>query len=171
MHTDITGSNLSLFHTVPVFSPGGATVWTPGPTGAHRDHTVATPASTALNRDTPCWTGVHREVVPVVSNFLKQPKKNKKRRPIPGHHRSSSGINRISTVRPPGDTVANRHELCLRWRYGDSRLSHGVSRRRANIAPVLAGRTTVCNGGSRWMPVKLRWSYGMTRRNKPVDPD
>ena len=23
-------------------------------TGAHRDHAVATPASTALNRDTPC---------------------------------------------------------------------------------------------------------------------
>ena len=28
-------------------------------TGAHRDHTVATPACTALNRDTPCWTGIH----------------------------------------------------------------------------------------------------------------
>ena len=45
---------LSLVHTVPDFSPGVATVWTPGPTGTHRDHAVATPASTALNRDTPC---------------------------------------------------------------------------------------------------------------------
>ena len=45
---------LSLVHTVPDFSPGVATVWTPGPTGTHRDYAVATPASTALNRDTPC---------------------------------------------------------------------------------------------------------------------
>jgi len=31
------------------------------------------PASTALNPDTPCSTGVHRDVVPVVSKFLKPP--------------------------------------------------------------------------------------------------
>jgi len=54
----------------------------------------------------------------------------KQRRLFPGHHRSSSGLNRIFTVRPPGETVANQHELCPRWRYGDSRLGHGVSRRR-----------------------------------------
>jgi len=41
----------SLVHTVLVFSPGVATVWTPGP---NRDNTVATPVSTALNRDAPC---------------------------------------------------------------------------------------------------------------------
>jgi len=68
----------------------------------------------------------------------------KQRRLIPGHHRSSSGMNRNSTVKPPGETVANRHELCPRWRYSDSRLGHGVSRRRAGVAPTLAGRTTVC---------------------------
>jgi len=39
----------------------------------------------------------------------------KQRRLIPGHRRSSSGINRISTVRPPGKTIVNRHELCPRW--------------------------------------------------------
>jgi len=137
-------------------------------TGVHRDHAVATPASTALNREAPGWTGVHRDVAPVVSKNLKPPgltgtlRAAKQRRLIPGHHRSSSGMNRISTVRPPGETVANRHELCPRWRYGDSRLGHGVSRRRAGVAPTLAGRTTVWHGSSRWMPVKLRWSYGMT---------
>ena len=83
-------------------------------TGVHRDHTVATPASTTLNQDTPCWTGVHREVIPVVSNSFKQPgltgthRGAKQRRLSPGHLRSSSGINRISTVRLPGDTVPNR---------------------------------------------------------------
>jgi len=40
----------SLVHTVPVFFVG-ATVLTPG---TPRDYTVATPASTALNRDTLC---------------------------------------------------------------------------------------------------------------------
>jgi len=35
-----------------------------------RDQAVATPASTALNRDTPCLTGVHRNVAPVVSFFF-----------------------------------------------------------------------------------------------------
>ena len=120
-------------------------------TGPYRDHTVATPASTTLNRDTPCWTGFHRVVA---GCFLKQPgltwthRAAKQRRLIPGHHRNSSGMNRISTVRPPDDTVANRHELCPRWRAG--------------VAPTLAGRTTVWHGSSRCMPVKLRWSYGMT---------
>jgi len=91
-------------------------------TGTHLYHTVATPASTVLNRDTPCWTGVHREVTPVVSIFLKQPgltgthRAAKQRRLIPGHYRSSSGMNRISTVTPPGKTVANLHGLCPRWR-------------------------------------------------------
>jgi len=137
-------------------------------TGAHQDHTVATQASTALNRDTPCWTGVQRDVAPVVSKFLKPPgltgthRAAKQHRLIPGHHRSYSGLNRIFTVRPPGETVANRHELCPRWRYGDSRLGHGVSRKRAGVAPTLAGRTTDWCGSSRWMPVKLRWSNGMT---------
>jgi len=35
----------------------------------HCDHTVATTASLSLDRDTPCWTGVHRKVSPVVSIF------------------------------------------------------------------------------------------------------
>jgi len=123
-------------------------------TGTHRDHTVATPAGTVLNRDTPgsspggfnCFetTGTHRAA--------------KQRRLIPGHYCSSSGMNRISTVRPPGETVANGHELCPRWRYGDSRLGHGVSRRRAGVCQTLTGRTTVCHVSSRWMPVKLRCS-------------
>jgi len=101
-------------------------------------------------------------------NFLKQPgltgthQGAKQRRLIPGHHHSSSGMNRISIVRPPGDTVANLHELCSRWSYDDSWLSHGVSQRRASIAQTLAGRTMVCNDGSRWMPVKLQWGCGMT---------
>ena len=55
---------INLVHTVSDFSPGVATVWT------HRDHTVATLASTALNRYKSCWTGVHRDVAPVVSKFL-----------------------------------------------------------------------------------------------------
>ena len=80
----------------------------------------------------------------------------------PGYHRSFSGINRISTVRPLVDTVANQHELCPRWSNGDPWLSHGVSRRRAGVAPTLAIRTTVCYGGSRRMSVKLRWSYGLS---------
>jgi len=153
---------ISLVHTVSDISPCVATVWT------HRDHTVATPASTALNRNKSCWTGVHWDVAPVVSKNLKPPGLTgthwaaKQRWLIPGHHRSSSGINRISTVGPPGETVANRHELCPRWRYSDSRLGHGVSRKRAGVAPTLSGRTTVWHDSIRWMPVKLRWSYGMT---------
>jgi len=66
--------------------------------------------------------------------------------------------NSIVHVRPPGETVANRHELCPLWRYGDCRLGHGVSRRRAGVAPTLAGQTTVWHGSSRWMPVKLWWT-------------
>jgi len=82
---------------------------------------------------------------------------------IPGHHRSSSGMNRISTVRPLGETVANRYELCSRWRYGDSPLDSGLSRRRASVVPTLVGRTTVWLGSSRWMPVKLRYDNGTSR--------
>jgi len=97
--------------------------------------------------------------------FFKQPgltgmhQAAKQRRLFAGHHCSSSGMNRISTVRRPGETVANRHELCPRWRYGDSRLGHGVSRRRAGVSPIHSGRTTVWQGSSR---CRLRWSYGMT---------
>jgi len=40
-------------------------------TGAHRDHTAAKPASTALNRDIPYWTGVYLDVTPVVANNFK----------------------------------------------------------------------------------------------------
>ena len=79
-------------------------------------------------------------------------------------------MNLFSTVRPTGDTVANRHELCLHWSYGDSPLSDGVSQRRAGIAPTIAGPTTVCNGGSRWTAVKLRWSYGMTTEQASAHP-
>jgi len=117
-------------------------------TRAHPDCTVATPTSTALNRDTP-GSG------PGDFIFFKQPgltgthRGAQHHRLIPGYHRSSSGMNRISTVRLSDDTVANRHELCTRWRYGDSRLGHGVSRTRAGVAPVPAGRTTVWHGGSR----------------------
>jgi len=132
-------------------------------TGAHRDHTVATPASTALKRDTPCWTSVHREWAPVISIFLKQPgltgthRDAKQSWLIPKHHRSSSGMNRISTVRTPGETVANRHELGLQLRCSDSRLSHDVPRRRAGVAPTRAGRTTVWHGSSRLLLSFLPW--------------
>jgi len=129
---------------------------------AHWDHTVATQASTALNLETPCWTGIHREVAPVVSILIKHPgltgthRAAKQRRLIPGHHRISSGMNRIATVRSPSETVPNRPELWPRWRYGESRHGDGVSQRRAGEAPTLAGRTTVWHGSSRWMLVKLR---------------
>jgi len=82
---------------------------------------------------------------------------------IPGHHHSSSGMNRIPSVRPPGETIANRHKLCPRWRYGNSLLGHSVSRRRAGVAPTLAGRATVWHGSSRIMLVKLRDDYGISR--------
>jgi len=94
----------------------------------------------------------------------------KQRRLSPGHHCSSSGMNLFSTVRPSGDTVANRHELCLRWSYGDSPLSDGVSRRRAGIALTIAGPSTVCNSGSRWtmkhrgFAVLLPWPAVVTPR-------
>jgi len=50
-------------------------------------------------------------VAPVVSKLLKQPvltgthRATKQRQFILGHHRISSGMNRISTVRPPGETA------------------------------------------------------------------
>jgi len=111
-----------------------------GPPGPYR----SVPASTALNRDTPCWTGVHRDVAPVVSTFLKPPcftgthRAVKQRRLIPGHQRSSSGMNRISTVRPPDETIANRHELCprctvqIRWLPAWRRCVREESRRRSD---------------------------------------
>jgi len=80
---------------------------------------------------------------------------------IPGHHHSSSGMNCIPTVRPPCETIANWHLLCPRWRYGDSQLGHGVSRRRACVARTLAGRAMVWHGSSRLMLVKLRDDYGI----------
>jgi len=129
---------------------------------------ISVPASLRCGHRGPPGPRVHRDVAPVVLKFLKPPgltgtyRAAKQRRLIPGRHRSSSGTNRISTVRPPGETVANRHELCPRWRYGDSRLGHGVLRRRSSVAPTLAGQTTVWHGSSRRLPVKLRWSYGMT---------
>jgi len=62
----------------------------------------------------------------------------KQHRLIPGHHCSSSGMNRISSVRPLGETVSNRNKLCQRWRYSDSRLEHGVTEesRRSRLLPV-----------------------------------
>ena len=140
-------------------------------TATSRDHTGRSDAGkhrieseyTVLNRRLPGISG------PGDFNFLNNRSRltgtrraAKQRRLILGHHRSSSGMNRISTVRPLDKTVANRHELCLRWRYGDSRLCYGVSRRRAGAAPTLAGWITIWHGSSRWMPAKLRWSYGMT---------
>ena len=134
----------------------------PGPqrsdAGRHRIES----GSTALNRRSPgrgpggsifLTTGTHRAA--------------KQRRLIPGHHRSSFGMTCISTLRPRGETVANRHELCLRWRYGDSRLGHGVLRRTAGVAPTLAGRTTVWHGkqpvNASKVTVELRYDYSTTR--------
>jgi len=135
-----------------------------GPPGTRRSdagkHRIES-GYTVLNRRSPgCGPGGFKNFK--TSGTHRDARAEKQRRLIPGHHRSSSGMNRISTVGPPGETVANRHELCPRWSYGDSRLGHGVSRRRAGVAPILAGRTTVWHGSSRWMPVKLRWSCGMT---------
>ena len=89
-------------------------------TGAHRDHTVATAASTALNQDTPvlnrrsqgCGSGGFKKIKP--PELTGTPRAAKQHRLILRHHRSSSGMNRISTVRPPVETVANRHELIPR---------------------------------------------------------
>jgi len=116
-----------------------------GPPGPHRSdagkHRIES-GYTVLNRRSP-------RSGPGGFNFFKQPgltgthRGAKQRWLSPGHHRSSFSMNRISTVRPPGDTVANRHELCPRWSYGDSRLSQCASRRRAGVAPTLAGRTTI----------------------------
>ena len=130
-------------------------------TGAYQDHTVAAPASTALNRDTPCWTGVHWEVARVVYFFF-----NIRDSPgcetSPAYSGTSPYLFRHQPYLHRKTTAANRHELCPWWRYGDSRLGHGVSKRRAGVAPTLCGRTTVWHGSSRRMPVKVRWSYGKT---------
>ena len=113
----LKSSYLSLVHTVSVFSPGVATVWTPGPTGT-------TPLR---RRQAPHWIGIHR-VESVFTGkwhlwfqfFLKtvtdrDAQSCEKNMFFPGYHRSSSGMKRISTVRPQGKTVANRHELCSQW--------------------------------------------------------
>jgi len=152
---------LSLVHTVPDFSPGVATVWTPGPTGTKQR---IESGYIMLNRCSPgsgpggfifLTTVTHRDA--------------KQRRLIPGHHCRSSGTNRISTVRPPGKTVANRHELCLRWprcvteksrRIPDFfRSNYGLAR----YQPLNAGKGTVelryDYGSSRWTPIDLQKQY------------
>jgi len=97
-------------------------------------------------------TGVHREVVLVVSNLFKTTGAHrdasgaKQRRLIPGHHRSFSGMKRISTVRLPGHTIANRHKLCPRWRYGDPPVRPRSVTEESRPSPC---RTTVYHGGSR----------------------
>jgi len=125
-----------------------------GPPGPHRSDTSKHRIElgyTVLNR--------HSEVVPVVSFFFTGTHRGaKQRRFFPRHHRSSSGLNRISTVRPPGDTVANRHEMCSWWRYGDSRFGNDVLRKRA-------GSCQSNYGLARWQPVnasKIPWRYGVT---------
>jgi len=128
-------SHLSLVHTVLVSVPAAPRCGHRGPPGPHRSDAGkhrSESGYTVLNRHLPGsgpggfnifkTTGAHRGA--------------KQRRLFPGHPRSSSGMNRIFNFRPPGDTVASRHKLCPRWRYGDSRLGHGVSRRRTGIAPV-----------------------------------
>ena len=131
----------SLVHTVPDFSPGVSTVWTPSQLGPHHSdtgkHRIES-GYTVLIRRSP-------EMAPVFLIFKTTGTHRgaKHRRLIPGHHRGSSGLIRLSTVRPPGETAVNQHELCPRWRYGDSRFSHSLSRRRADVALTLGGRTTV----------------------------
>ena len=131
-------------------------MWTPGPTGPHRSD--AGKHRIGIHRAEPTFTGKWPGGFQIFKTTGTH-RAAKQRRLIPGHHRSSSDMNRISTLRSPGETVANRHELRPRWRYGDFRLGHGVSQRRAVVTPTLAGRTTVWHCSSRWMPVKLRWSY------------
>jgi len=50
---------------------------------------------------------------------------------------SFSGMVRLSTVRPPGKTKVNRHELCPMWRYDYYMFVHSVSRGRDDGAPTL----------------------------------
>jgi len=119
-----------------------------GPPGPHRSDAVKhriESGYTVFNRPSP-GSG------PGGFNFFKTTRTHrgaKQYQLSPGHHLSSSGMNHISTVRPPGDTITNRHEACPHWSYGDSWLSLCVSQRKAVVAPTLADRTTVCNGGSR----------------------
>jgi len=87
-----TNMTSGLVHTVPVFSLALLRC-------GHWDHTVATPASTALNWDTPCSPGSG----PCGFKFFKTTGTHqaaKQRQLIPGQHRSSFGMNRTSTVRP-----------------------------------------------------------------------
>jgi len=80
-------------------SPGLQSRWRYGVVnGAHQDHTVVTPASTALNRDTPCLTGVPREVLPVVSIFFC---KNNRDSPGRTRLRINAGLFRGITVALP----------------------------------------------------------------------
>jgi len=94
---------LSFVHTVPVFSPGVATVWSLGPHRSDNGKHHIGSGYTVLNRRSP-------ESVP--GGF-----KNWNHRDSPGrtglqnnaglfHLRSSSGMNSISSVRPPRHTVA-----------------------------------------------------------------
>jgi len=142
----------------PGFQSLRRTMWTPGPTG-----TIS-----KRRRQAPHWIGIHCMELAFTGKwcrwfqFFKQPgltgahQAAKQRKLITGHHRSSSSMNRFSTVRPPSETVANRHELCPLWRYGDSRLGYGVSRKRTGVAPTLIGRTAVWHGSSLSTPVKIR---------------
>ncbi len=95
----------------------------------------------------------------------------------PGHHRSSSGMIGLATVRPPGKTIVNRHGLCPMWRYGvfpvwsrcvteESRRSLHSCRSNYGLAryqPVTSGKVTVGPrygyGASRWTPIQLWKSY------------
>jgi hypothetical protein len=72
----------------------------------------------------------------------------------PGHHRSSSGMIRLAIVKPPGETVVNRHGLCPRWRYGVFPVWPRFVTEESRRSPTRAGRTTVWHCSSRWMPVK-----------------
>jgi hypothetical protein len=79
----------------------------------------------------------------------------------PGHYRSSSGMIRLGTVRPPGETVVNRHGLCPMWRYGVfqvwPRCVTEECRRSADSC-----RSNYCL--ERYQPVnagKVRWSHDM----------
>ena len=91
--------------------------------GGHRGPPVPRRSDAAEHRIKSGYTVLNRRSPgcgPVGFKFFKTSgthRAEKQRRLIPRHQRSSSGMNRISTVRPPGETVANRYELCTQWRY------------------------------------------------------